>query len=56
MSTGNKNYVDETQIWLDNLIKKSVLLSGISEKQRYQFFKKIMNPVDRLIRKIEEDM
>ena len=41
MLTTNKKFCEETQNWLDNLIKKSVLISGVSEKLRYQFFNSI---------------
>ncbi len=54
MSTANKSYVDETRLWIDNLLKKSMLISGISEKQRFQFFKKVMTPVEKLKKRIED--
>lgn len=41
MSTTNPDFVAENDHWLQNLIKKSVLLSGVSEKQRNQFFSKL---------------
>jgi len=42
-----------TELWLNNIIKKSTLISGVSEKQRYQFFKKAFNILDNLIDKIK---
>lgn len=53
ISTANSNFCEETDLWLKNLIKKSVLISGVSEKQRYQFFSKIQANVDSLKAKIK---
>ena len=53
MSTSDKIYCDETEMWLNNLIKKSIPISGVSEKYRYQFFKKAYNQIDELIEKIK---
>lgn len=48
MLTTNKEYCEETEKWLENLVKKSVLISGVSEKQRYQFFKSLEKRIDNL--------
>lgn len=48
MITTNLNFCNETEGWLKNLIKKSTLLSGVSEKQRYQFFNKKQEIVKKL--------
>lgn len=48
MLTTNKEYCQETEKWLENLVKKSVLISGVSEKQRYQFFQALEKKVDAL--------
>jgi hypothetical protein len=53
MSTSDKVYCDETEMWLNNLIKKSIPISGVSEKHRYQFFKKAYNQIDELISTIK---
>jgi hypothetical protein len=37
--TFNLEYCLENERWINNLIKKSILISSVSEKQRYQFFK-----------------
>ena len=55
MSSSNNNYADQTSQWLNNIIKKSVQVSGISEKQRYQFFKKMFQKLDQLINKIRTE-
>src|SRR3954462_7641807 len=39
MVTTNADFCDETENWLKNLIKKSIPISGVSEKQRFRFFK-----------------
>jgi hypothetical protein len=51
--TGNLDFKDETKMWLNNLMKKSTLISGVSEKSRYRFFKTIESKIDRLYQKIE---
>lgn len=50
--TFNLNYCNENEQWIQNLIKKSVLISSVSEKQRLQFFRNI----NRLIDKAEEEI
>lgn len=56
MSTSNKHYIEETALWLDNIMKKSTLISGVAEKQRYQFFKKINKGLQKLQERISEDL
>jgi hypothetical protein len=41
LTTTNTEFCDETQHWLKNLVKKSTLISGAAEKQRFQFFNKL---------------
>jgi hypothetical protein len=41
LTTRNKFFCEEINKWLKNLIKKSNLISDISEKQRYRFFKRL---------------
>jgi len=48
MSTSNQNYCLETERWLQNLMRKSQLISGVSQKQRYRFFKEIYEQIDKL--------
>lgn len=52
--TTNSAFCDETEQWLNNLLKKSFLISSISEKQRNQFFQKIQDNIGKLKSKIEE--
>ncbi|OJJ22585.1 hypothetical protein BKI52_07860 [marine bacterium AO1-C] len=53
MYTTNTKFCNETELWLSNMIRKSILISGVSEKQRYQFFKKIQKNVDNLLEKVK---
>lgn len=56
MSTISDAYCIETMRWLDIIRKKSVLISGVSEKQRYQVFKKYFKQIDELYAKISENI
>ena len=53
--TGNPGFVSDTKVWLDNLIKKSNLISGVSQIHRYQFFKRASDKLERLVNKIKEN-
>lgn len=55
MNTTNKSYCEETNNWLNNLIKTSTLISGVSEKHRYQFFKTNLKRVENLISRISAE-
>jgi hypothetical protein len=48
MGTSNTTYCDETRKWFDNIIRKSTLISGVSEKLRYQFFQKAFKQIEEL--------
>ncbi len=52
MSTTSESYCLETRKWFDTIIRKSAPISGVSEKQRYQVFKKYFNQIDALEQKI----
>jgi len=41
LNTNNNEFCDETEHWVKTIIKKSTLISGVAEKQRYQFFNKV---------------
>ena len=53
LTTTNTGFCEESEIWINSLMKKSMLLSGVSEKQRLQFFLKIFHVIDQLKMKIE---
>jgi hypothetical protein len=46
LTTNNAEFCDETEHWLKNIIKKSTLISGVAEKQRFQFFNKVSKHID----------
>jgi len=48
MTTSNLEFVNENEEWLKNLTRKSILISGVSEKQRNQFFKLLRDKIDIL--------
>jgi len=52
ITTTNRDFVNENEEWLKNLIKKSILISGVSEKQRNQFFKILKDKIDGLRERI----
>jgi hypothetical protein len=54
LTTGNPEFCQETEHWMRNLEKKSTLISGVSEKQRYQFFSSMFKKVDEYIQKISD--
>lgn len=55
MTTTNEKFVNEAEQWLKNLIKKSILISGVGEKQRNQFFRKLTQRLDRLKLEIKSE-
>ena len=52
MVTTNSNFCDETENWLKNLIRKSTPISGVSEKQRFRFFKMMNDKITRIQERI----
>ncbi len=46
MVTSNEKFCEETNTWINYLICKSSLISGISEKQRLQFVNKIIGELE----------
>lgn len=53
LTTSNHQFCEEIEHWMKNLIKKSTLISGIAEKQRFQFFNKIYKAIDQSIEGIK---
>ena len=53
--TQNASFCNETQQWIDQVIRKSSLISGVGEKQRHMYFKKIHKKIDELRNMIEKD-
>lgn len=52
LGTNNQQFCDEIEQWMRNLIKKSTLISGVAEKQRFQFFNKTYKAIDACIDRI----
>jgi plasmid maintenance system antidote protein VapI len=46
LTTNNHEFCDETEHWLRNIIKKSTLISGVNEKERYRFFSGMYKNID----------
>jgi hypothetical protein len=52
LATANQEFCGEIDQWMKNLIKKSTLISGVAEKQRFQFFNKAHKAIDDCIARI----
>lgn len=52
LTTNNPEFCEETEHWIKNLERKSTLISGIAEKQRYQFFNVLYKHIDDCINKV----
>jgi hypothetical protein len=46
MLTTDFAFSGETESWLDNMMKRSMLISGVSEKQRNIFFSQLIKKVE----------
>jgi hypothetical protein len=55
LTTLNSKLCDETYRWLNNIIRKSTLISGVSEKQRYRFFKMMFDKISKLRQNLESN-
>ncbi len=53
ISTANQKFCDETRTWINYLISKSNLISGVSEKQRLQFVNKMLEQFEDTRKKIK---
>lgn len=53
LTTSNQQFCEEIEHWMKNLIKKSTLISGVAEKQRFQFFNQAYKAIDLTIEKIK---
>jgi hypothetical protein len=51
LTTSNPEFCEETEHWVRNLEKKSSIISGVAEKQRYQFFSAMYRKIDSFIEK-----
>jgi hypothetical protein len=53
LTTGNQVFCSEIEHWMRNLIKKSTLISGTAEKQRYRFFNTLYKTIDASLERIK---
>jgi hypothetical protein len=53
IATDNEALCAETEKWINDLISKSILISGASVKERFKFFQVSRNRIDTLISKVE---
>ena len=54
MNTSNASYCRQTSNWMENLIRKSTLISKVAEKNRYKFFQGMYADIDAFTQNIEE--
>lgn len=52
MATVNTAFCNEAENWLKNLMRKSLMISGVAEKQRHTFFKNGQAKISALISRI----
>jgi hypothetical protein len=52
MITNNIDFCEDTDKWVKNVLRKSTLISGVSEKQRHRFFKKAFDKINALKHRI----
>lgn len=55
MYTENKEYYNETEEWLNSIIKKSNLISEVSQTIRHQFFKRGLKNLNKLEERIKAE-
>ncbi|MCB9262046.1 MAG: hypothetical protein H6607_06700 [Flavobacteriales bacterium] len=53
LSTTDADFCSETSKWMQNLIRKSTLITDVSETHRYRFFKKINAEIDGCQKAVE---
>lgn len=56
LSTEDENFNQEAIQWVHNLMKKSSMLSGIAEKQRFRFFRKMEEKIQHTLKVIQTDL
>jgi hypothetical protein len=54
MSTATPEFVEENSRWLQNLARKSILISGVSEKQRNKYFNVLFNKINEVRRTVNQ--
>jgi hypothetical protein len=54
LTTNNLEFCEESEHWVKNIIKKSNMISGVSEKQRFQFFNRMHANIDNCYARIQK--
>lgn len=54
LTTNNHEFCEESEHWVKNIIKKSNIISGVSEKQRFQFFSRMHANIDNCYARIQQ--
>jgi hypothetical protein len=55
ITTIDQTFCNETSKWINNMMTKSILISGVGEKQRYLFFNNVIENIERLQKKISSE-
>lgn len=55
INTEHKAFADETHDWLNSIISKSNLISGVSQTMRYQFFNRSLKQLQKLEERINHE-
>jgi hypothetical protein len=56
MQTGNQEFTLQSENWMNNLISRSTLVSGVSERIRNQFFKSMYRQIHNLKAEIDSSL
>lgn len=55
LSTQNSEFCEETEHWINSLVRKSLKISGAAEKHRSRFFNKIFKYIDTYSEAVKND-
>ncbi len=54
LTTDNQVFCEETEHWVKNIVKKSTLISGVGEKQRFKFFSQMNAMIDASFERVSK--
>lgn len=54
LTTSNQEFCEETEHWVKNIVKKSTLISGVGEKQRFKFFNHMNQMIDACYERVSK--
>ena len=55
IATSNTFFNEDIERWLNNIMRKSTLISLVGEKTRFQFFKRVFEGISKLENKIKNE-